>query len=244
MVTSKTFQLSCPDLAHSAWKAIQTRDTVSHANTSSRMIPFLLVQTVLCKQSFTRTPLGKMFTIIALVMLGKCLNAKAGNLDITDAQPVARAPLGSLITVAVDRYGSICTAPTSKGIAPMSSSTINYANVSASGATVSTPMPTLGTTIRCTDPICPALNHGECVDSTGIKYAVSCNATIHGAVAFPPSMQRRKYETSFTDCLLLCDSAPYCRGVSYSMSNCLLYGPIGAVVSQNGSIAATKIYNS
>jgi len=148
-------------------------------------------------------------------------------------------------TIAVDRFGSVCPAPTPQASPPASTKSV-HTTVSASASATQawgsqTPIP-FTTYSHCNDPVCPFLNNDACIDASGQTYGISCNATLTGLIMFPPGQLRpRTYAATFAECLSICDRAGGCGGVSWSQSNCLLYGSVTGVQSQNGSIAARRI---
>ncbi|KAK5739504.1 hypothetical protein LTR17_005193 [Elasticomyces elasticus] len=206
------------------------------------------------------------------------------------AQYAEHATDGAMIeTIAVNRFGSMChprssvpTHSTSSASSPsipsftssppsistLSTSSSNTASSSVSA--IPTPQP-YGTNTRCTDPVCPLLDHDACLSVQGSTYGIICDSALTGLQAFPPrakrddgsesdsesdveaegetGLQKRKYTPTFTACLGLCDLMGGCHGVSWSPQidgsaggNCLVYGGVtGVVAGRNGTIAARRL---
>ncbi|KAK5683355.1 hypothetical protein LTS10_004886 [Elasticomyces elasticus] len=208
----------------------------------------------------------------------------------TSAQYAVPAADGATIeTIAVNRFGSMChprsSAPThstssasslsipSSTSSPPLTSTLSSSSSRTTSSTVSatpTPQP-YGTNTRCTDPVCPLLDHDACLSVQGSTYGIICDSALTGLQAFPPrakrddgsefesdadveaegerGLQKRKYTPTFTACLGLCDLMGGCHGVSWSPQidgsvggNCLVYGGVtGVVAGRNGTIAARRL---
>ncbi|KAK3621338.1 hypothetical protein LTR56_022874 [Elasticomyces elasticus] len=203
-----------------------------------------------------------------------------------NAQYAAPAAGGATTeTIAVDRFGSMChprnSAPThstssasshsgsSSTSSPPLTSTLSSSSIRTTSSTVpTTPTPQpYGTNTRCTDPVCPLLDHDACLSVQGSTYGIICDSALTGLQAFPPrakrddgsdsesesegetGLQKRKYTPTFTACLGLCDLMGGCHGVSWSPQidgsvggNCLVYGGVtGVVAGRNGTIAARRL---
>ncbi|KAK5713457.1 hypothetical protein LTR15_011157 [Elasticomyces elasticus] len=202
----------------------------------------------------------------------------------TSAQYAALPADGATIeTIAVDRFGSMChprsSVPThstssasshsvlSSTNSPLFTSTLSSSSSRTTTSTVSatpTPQP-YGTNTRCTDPVCPLLDHDACLSVQGSTYGIICDSALTGLQAFPPrakrddgseyesevdveaegerGLQKRKYTTTFTACLGLCDLMGGCHGIDGSAGgNCLVYGGVtGVVAGRNGTIAARRL---
>lgn len=190
--------------------------------------------------------LAATLTLMQYVLASKDVGLIA---DTPNAELIADVPNGmqlpSVQTVSVNRYGSMCPAPsistsTSTHMAP---STPTTASATLTRPWISgSPAPYSNFT-RCTDPVCPALNNKACRDAAGKTYGISCNATLSGPIVFPPRLRPRTYAADFTACLAICDREGGCHGVSYSRigSNCLLYGEVTGTQPQNWSIAARRL---
>lgn len=149
----------------------------------------------------------------------------------------------SFHTVTVNRYGSMCSAPTASLPTSQASSPPHTGTMSnTSTAATQTPAP-YSTFTTCIDPVCPALNNDACLDVGGQTYGISCDTTFSGLVAFPLRHRPRAFTSTFTACLASCDAEGGCHGVSYSDigSSCLLFGSINGTKAQSGSTAARRI---
>ncbi|KAK1065520.1 hypothetical protein LTR12_004017 [Friedmanniomyces endolithicus] len=173
--------------------------------------------------------------------------------------------------IAVNRFGSMCppstTASTPSLAIPQQISSATTASVGSSYFTTSvsgTPSTSISSTssplppttrTQCTDPVCPLLDHGVCVDAAGSTYGIICDSTLTGLVAFPPAVKQKRDETlhpreytlTFTACLAVCDQmGGGCRGVSWSEQSggggdCLVYGGVTGVEGRNGTVAARRL---
>ncbi|KAK5134742.1 hypothetical protein LTR08_006117 [Meristemomyces frigidus] len=168
-------------------------------------------------------------------------------------------------TIIVNRYGSMCPAPTAAlSTAPFatlptpqatglstSQTTSTDLSTTAAASAIQSPsastFPTQPFTLCSVTPVCPTLDTDACLDASNQAYGISCNTTFTGLIAFPPRKLRpRTFAMDLEACLAICDLEGGCQGVSYGFSgpaeqNCLLYGSVTGTTAENGSIAARKI---
>ena len=141
-----------------------------------------------------------------------------------------------LQTITVNQFDSICPTSTQN---THSAAPVLWTTTAASVS--QTPSPSTFSA-QCDDSLCPFRDNDICIDANDQTFHVSCNAALTGLIMYPPSQLRpRTYAATFAECLIICDKLGGCQGVSWFMSNCLLYGSVDSVQLQNGSIAATRI---
>jgi len=225
-----------------AWRrrSINSRITNLHALVTFRLqSAFHQSHSIAMVKHFTRSLLLATAACYGVLIEAQIVrNSYFGNasLGALDAEFVS--------TITVNRFGSVCHAATKSPFPPVSSLGTETTTNTPSHSTAA---PRPATSTQCSNPVCPHLDRAACLDINGQAYGITCNAVLTGPIMYPAAatgkLRPRTYASTFTECLAICDrEGGGCHGVSWSRSNCLLYGAVVGVRSHhNGSVAATRI---